>query len=106
MDRKLVLGGLSGMALSVVAAQTFAQGGSAVLPGTGSNQWVLITSRFSIALAAAACAYAQSRAITAACESVSRNPGATDTIKLFTIMGLAFIEFLAILTMIVIVMKW
>jgi F-type H+-transporting ATPase subunit c len=106
MGRKLVLGGLFGMLLSMAAAQAFAQGEPAAVAGASSNQWVLITSRFSIALAAAACAYAQSRAITAACESVARNPGATDTIRLFAIMGLAFIEFLAFLTMVVIVMKW
>lgn len=59
-----------------------------------------------MALAAAGCAYAQGRAITAACESVSRNPGATDTIRIFAFLGLAMIEFLALLTMVVIMMKW
>jgi len=52
------------------------------------------------------CGYAQSRAVTAACEAVSRNPGATDTIRIFAFMGLGFIEFLALLTLVVIMMKW
>jgi F-type H+-transporting ATPase subunit c len=50
------------------------------------------------------CGYAQSRALAAACEGVSRNPGATDIIRLFLILGLAFIEFLALLTFVVILM--
>jgi len=35
---------------------------------------------------------------------VSRNPGATDTIRIFTFLGLAFIEFLALLTFVVIML--
>ncbi len=59
-----------------------------------------------MALAAAGCAYAQSRTLTAACEAVSRNSGAADTIRVFTFMGLGFIEFVAFLTVFVIMMKW
>ena len=65
---------------------------------------ILITSGFAMAVAAAGCGYAQSRALTAACEGVSRNPGATDTIRIFTFLGLAFIEFLALLTFVVIML--
>jgi F-type H+-transporting ATPase subunit c len=57
-----------------------------------------------MALAAAGCGYAQSRALAAACEGVSRNPGATDTIRIFIFLGLAFIEFLALLTFVVIML--
>jgi F-type H+-transporting ATPase subunit c len=101
MGRKLVLIGLVGMVLMVLAAPVLAQG-EAAEAGGGSSQWLLITSGFSMALAAAGCGYAQSRALTAACEGVSRNPGATDTIRIFTFLGLAFIEFLALLTFVVI----
>ncbi len=51
-----------------------------------------------MAIAAAGCGYAQSKALTAGCEGVSRNPGASDTVRFFIILGLAFIEFLALLT--------
>jgi F-type H+-transporting ATPase subunit c len=68
--------------------------------GTRSH-WLLITSGFAMALAAAGCGYAQSKALTAACEGVSRNPGAADSIRFFIILGLAFIEFLALLTFVV-----
>lgn len=100
MGRKSILISLLGILLLTIATPVFAQaqGGTA----QGSNQWLLITSGFSMALAAAGCGYAQSRALTAACEGVSRNPGATDTIRIFIFLGLAFIEFLALLTFVVI----
>lgn len=65
-------------------------------------QGLLITAGFAMALAAAGCGYAQSKALTAGCEGVSRNPGAADTIRFFIILGLAFIEFLALLTFVVV----
>ena len=74
------------------------------LQTAGKSQWLIIASAFAMAIAAAGCGYAQSRAMTAACEGVSRNPGATDTIRLFLILGLAFIEFLALLTFVVILL--
>lgn len=63
-----------------------------------SGGGVLDLSAIGMGLAAAGCGIAQSNALRAACEGVSRNPGSTDTIRLFTILGLAFIEFLALLT--------
>ncbi len=92
--------------LTAITAPALAQEQPAAQAAEGAVQWMLVTARFSIALAAAGCAYAQSRALTAACEAVSRNPGATDTIRLFMFLGLTMIEFLALLTMLVIVMKW
>jgi F-type H+-transporting ATPase subunit c len=55
-------------------------------------------------IAAAGCGIAQSRAVIGGCEGVSRNPGAVDTIRFFIILGLAFIEFLALLTFVVILL--
>lgn len=55
-------------------------------------------------IAAAGCGIAQSRAVAGGCEGVSRNPGAVDTIRFFIILGLAFIEFLALLTFVVILL--
>jgi len=104
MSRKLAAMVL-GMALLIAAAMpAFAQAeGGQAQPG-GKSMWLLITAGFAMALAAAGCGYAQSRALTAACEGVSRNPGATDTIRIFTFLGLAFIEFLALLTFVVIML--
>jgi F-type H+-transporting ATPase subunit c len=95
-----------GILLLVAAAPVLAQGeagGNAGAPA-GKSMWLLITSGFAMAIAAAGCGYAQSRALTAACEGVSRNPGASDTIRIFTFLGLAFIEFLALLTFVVIML--
>lgn len=64
--------------------------GSAVL-GTISSK------ALAMAIAAAGCGYAQSKALNAGCEGVSRNPGSSDTVRFFIILGLAFIEFLALL---------
>jgi F-type H+-transporting ATPase subunit c len=103
MGRKLVLALLLTVVFLAVAAPAFAQTEAGTTP-TPKGQWLLITSGFGMALAAAGCGYAQSRALTAACEGVSRNPGATDTIRIFTFLGLAFIEFLALLTFVVIML--
>jgi F-type H+-transporting ATPase subunit c len=106
MNRKSALTILLATAMLLVAVPAMAQteSGAGNQPGGGSSQWLLITAGFSMALAAAGCGYAQSRALTAACEGVSRNPGATDTIRIFTFLGLAFIEFLALLTFVVIML--
>ncbi len=101
MGRKLTLAALVGLGLLVVATPAFAQAAEPTASDS-ATQWLLITSGFAMALAAAGCGIAQSRALTAACEGVSRNPGATDTIRIFTFLGLAFIEFLALLTFVVI----
>lgn len=101
MRKMVILAAVLGVGL-VAAAPVMAQaeaGGA-----TAKSQWLLIVSGFSMAIAAAGCGYAQSRALTAACEGVSRNPGATDTIRIFTFLGLAFIEFLALLTFVVIML--
>src|SRR5512135_561430 len=103
MGRKLILALLLGAVLLMLAAPVFAQGSEANAKKEKS-QWLLITAGFGMAVAAAGCGYAQSRALTAACEGVSRNPGATDTIRIFTFLGLAFIEFLALLTFVVILL--
>lgn len=106
MARKWILAVLLTIVLLTVVVPVFAQGGAgaAAVEGAKKDQWLLISAAFGMALAAAGCGYAQSRALAAACEGVSRNPGATDTIRFFIILGLAFIEFLALLTFVVIML--
>jgi F-type H+-transporting ATPase subunit c len=103
MGRKLILISLLSVLLLMLATPVFAQAGGGAPAKAPPNQWLIITCGFSMAVAAAGCGYAQSRALTAACEGVSRNPGATDTIRIFIFLGLAFIEFLALLTFVVII---
>jgi F-type H+-transporting ATPase subunit c len=104
MGRKSVLFVMISVILLVYVIPAFAQGEAGAAATGGKSQWLIIASAFGMALAAAGCGYAQSRALAAACEGVSRNPGATDIIRLFLILGLAFIEFLALLTFVVILM--
>jgi F-type H+-transporting ATPase subunit c len=104
MGRRSILLLLIAGILLVAAMPAFAQGEAAPAPEKEKSQWLLIAAAFGMALAAAGCGYAQSRALTAACEGVSRNPGATDTIRIFIFLGLAFIEFLALLTFVVIIL--
>jgi len=105
MGRKLVLAVLLGLLLFSLAAPLFAQGETgAAAAKAPEGQWLVITSGFAMEIAAAGCGYAQSQALTAACEGVSRNPAATDTIRLFVFIGLAFIEFLALLTFVIVFM--
>ena len=80
--------------VSMFSVSVYAQGSAeetSSLPAAGLKA-------LAMAIAAAGCGYAQSRVLTGACEGVSRNPGSADTIRFFFILGLAFIEFLALLT--------
>jgi F-type H+-transporting ATPase subunit c len=104
MGRKSVLIVMISVILLIWVVPAFAQAEGGAPAAAGKSQWLIIASAFGMALAAAGCGYAQSRALAAACEGVSRNPGATDIIRLFLILGLAFIEFLALLTFVVILM--
>ena len=88
--------------VTIGALPVFAQEGGAGASSAPLPQGLLITAGFAMAIAAAGCGYAQSQAIAGGCEGVSRNPGATDTIRFFVILGLAFIEFLALLTFVVV----
>jgi F-type H+-transporting ATPase subunit c len=99
MNRKLIQALLTGLVLLALALPVFAQGEAGATTTPQKGDWMLLTVGF-MAIAAAGCGYAQSKALTAACEGVSRNPGATDTIRIFTFLGLAMIEFLALLTFI------
>ena len=80
--------------ISVFVAPVYAQS-----EGGGVVE-ALTTEAIALAIAAAGCGYAQSQALSGGCQGVSRNPGAADTIRFFIILGLAFIEFLALLVFI------
>jgi len=88
------------LAVGIVALPVYAQEQQAAPSAGGALQihWLALA----MAIAAAGCGYAQSKALTAGCEGVSRNPGSADTVRFFIILGLAFIEFLALLTFVVV----
>jgi F-type H+-transporting ATPase subunit c len=51
-----------------------------------------------MAIASGLCGLAQGKAISAALEGIARNPGAAGAIRILMLLGLAFIESLALFT--------
>lgn len=100
MNRKIGICLVMIVAIGVLALPVYAQEKPAGSTGGAALQihWLALA----MAIAAAGCGYAQSKALTAGCEGVSRNPGSADTVRFFIILGLAFIEFLALLTFVVV----
>jgi F-type H+-transporting ATPase subunit c len=93
------------LALLVIASQMmFAQGATA--QGTQVNgQWVVISAGFAMAIASSLCGLAQGKAIASAVEGMARNPGAAKAIQLAMLIGLAFIESLALYTLLIVFVK-
>ena len=74
-----------------------------------TNQTIALACAFALAIASAACGIAQSIAIRSAADGVARNPGTADVIRGMLIIGLAFIESLAIYVLLIAFMlyfKW
>ena len=93
---------LVGFTFLVIGTPAFAQEPGAAAAATN---WVALTSGFAMAIASAGCGLAQGRATAAAAEGMARNPGATAAIRLVLILGLAFIESLALYTFVIIFIK-
>lgn len=85
-----------------LALPAFGQESSAAgAAGSGGVKWGVIGAAFLLGLAAAAGATAQGRATAAACDGMSRNPGAVAPIRLMAIIGLALIESLVLYALLV-----
>jgi F-type H+-transporting ATPase subunit c len=92
------------VALVALVQPAMAQDGA----GT-TNQWIAIACAFGLGFASAFCGIAQSIAFRAAADAIGRNPGTADTIRGMLILGLAFIESLAIYVLLIAFMlyfKW
>jgi F-type H+-transporting ATPase subunit c len=85
------------LCLLFVASPVFAQGGEGV---TGNLTTVGLV--VGMAIASGLCGLAQGKTAAAAAEAVARNPGAASTIQTLMVLGLAFIESLAIFTLLII----
>jgi F-type H+-transporting ATPase subunit c len=84
------------------ALPAFAQGeGAAANP----TNWVAVATGIAMAIASAGCGVGQGKAAAAATEGIARNPSAKAAIQVALIIGLAFIESLAIYTLLVIFVK-
>jgi F-type H+-transporting ATPase subunit c len=82
--------------LFLIAVPTFAQAPGAA---TAAGGFVLPVA-FAMAIASGLCGLAQGKAIAASAEGIARNPGAAGAIRILLLLGLAFIESLALFTLI------
>ena len=83
------------LASSVLCAQT---------PGNAAaaGQWNPLAAGLSMAIASGLCGLGQGKAIASAVEGMARNPGAAGAIQLAMLIGLAFIESLALYTLLIV----
>ncbi len=79
-------------ALAAIAVPSFAQG------TTSSSGTFVLPQAFAMAIASGLCGIAQGKAVSASVEGIARNPGAAGAIRILLILGLAFIESLALFT--------
>lgn len=79
--------------LFMIAVPMFAQA-----PGSTTAGTFVLPVAFAMALASGLCGLAQGKAIAAAAEGIARNPGAAGAIRILLLLGLAFIESLALFT--------
>ena len=89
------------MAALLLASPVYAQEAAA-----GSSKGALyLAAGLGMALAAGLCGIGQGKATASAAEALARNPGARPGIFTFLILGLAFIESLALFTFVIIFIK-
>jgi F-type H+-transporting ATPase subunit c len=89
------------LAAMFLATPAFAQGAGEPV----SNWWVSIAAGIGMGLAAGLCGIGQGNATASATLALSRNPGARPGIFIFLVLGLAFIESLALFTFVMIFLK-
>jgi len=86
------------VAILVFASPVLAQPTETAAPTGGFTLPVA----FAMAIASGLCALGQGKALASSAEAIARNPGAGDTIRGVLILGLAFIESLALFTLVII----
>jgi F-type H+-transporting ATPase subunit c len=89
--------------LLVAAVPVFAQAPTGSGIGTGELRFV--GAAIGMAIASGLCGLGQGKAVSSAAEAVARNPGAQGGIQTLLVLGLAFIESLAIFTLLIIFVK-
>ena len=90
------------LAVTILAPAAFAQEAGG---GGGSRGVLAIAAGFGMAIAAFGAAFGQGRIASAACEGIARNPGAAGAIRASMILGLVFVETLALFTLAIIMLK-
>ncbi|HKO11837.1 MAG TPA: ATP synthase F0 subunit C [Acidobacteriaceae bacterium] len=90
------------LAALFMASPAFAQ---ATGNGSAVPSWVPIGAGIGMALASGLCGLGQGRATASAPEALARNPGARAGILTLLMLGLAFMESLALFTLVIIIIK-
>jgi F-type H+-transporting ATPase subunit c len=84
-----------------LVSPVYAQEAAAATAGATVAQWSIITAGFALAFAAGLAALAQGRAVSAAVESIARNPSAAGDVRGNLLLGLVLIESLAIYVLLI-----
>ncbi|MGC2769803.1 MAG: ATP synthase F0 subunit C [Candidatus Acidiferrum sp.] len=100
MKKAVMLLAILGVVL-LVAPAVFAQDAG----GTSGKGLSAIAAGVGMAIAAFGAALGQGRIASSACEGVARNPGAAGAIRAAMILGLVFVETLALFTLAIIMLK-
>lgn len=87
--------------LLFLANPVFAQGGEGGVVGSLTAFGAVL----GMALASGLCGLGQGKAVASAAEAVARNPGAAANIQTLLVLGLAFIESLALFTLVIVFVK-
>ena len=101
MTKKL----LAVLALMLLASSMLCAQGTAAPAGGATNWATPIAAAFAMAIASGLCGLAQGKAIASSVEGMARNPGAAKAIQLAMLIGLAFIESLALYTLLIVFLK-
>ncbi len=94
---------LATISLLMMASPVFAQEGAA--GGGVSGNLTAVGAAIGMAIASGLCGLAQGKAVASSAEAVARNPGTAATIQTLMVLGLAFIESLALFTLVIIFVK-
>ena len=95
--RKILVTLLSTVAMMGIASLAFAADGAPVKLDSASLGLAI----FGCAIGAAGCGIGQGLGLKSACEGIARNPDAAGKIQVSLILGLAFVESLAIYSLVV-----
>jgi F-type H+-transporting ATPase subunit c len=100
MRTKLLI--LMALFLVIAAVPAFAQGTVPGASGVGPGELKVLGLVIGMGIASGLCGLGQGRAVGSAAEAVARNPGARAGIQTLLVLGLAFIESLAIFTLLIV----
>jgi F-type H+-transporting ATPase subunit c len=89
------------VAMVILTATTLLAQTATTTTAPAGVHWEMVAAAMALGIAAFGGAIGQSRAISAACEGIARNPGAAAVIRTVMIIGLALIESLVIYALVV-----